>query len=147
MSIVRKIYMQGQGDQNWTPLPGQNWESSLPEQCYNRSSSSRYASYFVKMVRTYGQLQIKMYGKSTKDLPNTFSFSNWVYFLSCCCCCGSYCLTWSPAKFGFGKTGVRLHYPSQANLPVRAWAKVPGNFFSLLHRVAPIHIGDRYCVT
>ena len=57
--------------------------------------------------------------------------------ICCCCCCGSHCLTQFHVKLGLGKKGLRLHFMSQAHLPVRTWAKE-------LFPIAPIHIGDRY---
>ena len=55
----------------------------------------------------------------------------------CCCCCGSHCLTQFHVKLGLGRKGLRLHFMSQAHLPVRTRAKE-------LFPIAPIHIGDRY---
>ena len=50
--------------------------------------------------------------------------------------CGGYCRAIDDTKFGLGSKGLRLHVKSQANPPVRTWAKVP-------LRTAPIRIGDR----
>ena len=55
-----------------------------------RCTGSNWGQYLVwrwictQRQQTYGQLQTKALWKSTLDLPNTFSFLNWVYFLRFC---------------------------------------------------------------